>query len=225
MRFYKSREMIAADLFLPFDQESQIARQLNAARVVGFDGFQMGKELAFVVGRAPREKGASFDARLERRRFPKFKRLGWLHIVVAIDEEVRLALARRARRLRHEDQISGRGIKPCRKPKLLAVLIQPSRAGFQIAAMLGLGGNAGEPQVFGQFTHKTRLVLAEKFFNGLHVGRIEPNHPQDSMEFPVISGAIVAPTRHKKFPEFMEFQNRLARSDPGCSNYLPVSRA
>src|ERR1022692_4169786 len=89
--FEKGGHAFTADFFLTFNQESQIAGQRRAGFEIGLDGLEMRKKLALIVRAAAREEVASLDARLKRRRFPKVERLRWLHVVMAIDNVVRLA--------------------------------------------------------------------------------------------------------------------------------------
>ena len=74
--------------------------KLGAGFEIGFDRLEVGEVLAFVVARAAREERAVAHARLEGRRLPQLERLGRLHVVMAVNHEVRppraLCLARAA---------------------------------------------------------------------------------------------------------------------------------
>ena len=87
----KGREAAAADFFLALDDEGQVARQLGAGLEIRFNGLEVREVLAFVVAGAAAEERAAGDARLEGRRFPELERLGRLHVVMAIDHEMRAA--------------------------------------------------------------------------------------------------------------------------------------
>ena len=45
----KAIEMLAPDLFLPFDQELHIQRERSAVRQIGLDALQMNEDLPFIV--------------------------------------------------------------------------------------------------------------------------------------------------------------------------------
>jgi hypothetical protein len=85
----KTCQTFAPDLLFTLDDEGQIARQLRSGFQICLNGFQVREVLAFVVTRAAREKRPSFDARLEWRSFPEFKRLWWLDVIMAINEKAR----------------------------------------------------------------------------------------------------------------------------------------
>ncbi len=70
MRFEKFCEIGAADFFLAFDDECQIAGQGSIGLEIGFDGFEMGEMLAFVIRAAARKEPATFESRFKRRVFP-----------------------------------------------------------------------------------------------------------------------------------------------------------
>ena len=92
LRFEKTGKAFAADFFLAFDHERQIAGQGSAGFQIGFDRFEVREILAFVVRAAARENVAAGDARLEWRRLPEFQRLRRLHVVMAINQVVRSCL-------------------------------------------------------------------------------------------------------------------------------------
>src|SRR4051794_18507959 len=120
----------------------------------------MREVLAFVVAGAPAEQRTSFDARLERRRLPQFKRLGRLHIVVAVNEKVFAAVA--SRRARDEDWIAGRGVQLRFETDGAAVRQQPLAARLHVAAvLLRLCRHAGEPNVLAKLLNELRLVVPE----------------------------------------------------------------
>ena len=87
--FQESGEAAAADFFLAFDDEGNVARQVGAGLEICFDGFQVSEVLAFVIASATTKKRMALEARLERRRFPQFEWFRWLHIIMAIHHKMR----------------------------------------------------------------------------------------------------------------------------------------
>ena len=98
---------MAADLLLALQHERQVAGQLRAGLEIGLDGFEVGEVLALVVAGAAGVQKTAGDARLERRRLPEFKGLGRLHVIVAIDHEVRPAGAAFSGGSCHDDRMAG----------------------------------------------------------------------------------------------------------------------
>ena len=84
----KRRETLAANFLLTFDDKGQVAGQRRVRFQVRLDGFEVGEVLAFVIAGAAGEERAAFDARLERRRFPKLERFGRLNVVMAVNQKV-----------------------------------------------------------------------------------------------------------------------------------------
>ena len=168
--FEKVFEMFAADFLLAFDDEGEIAGQRSAGLQVGFDGVEMGEMLALVIDGATGKERAALDARLERRRFPKVERLGRLHVVVAVHHKVRSGRAAcfRPRRLGDDNGVAFGRAEARLEANLAAVAQQPLGAGGEILLVLGLGGHAGEAQVFAQFADEACFVLLEVIENRLH---------------------------------------------------------
>src|SRR5205814_180439 len=86
--YQKRRQAFAADFLFALDNKRQVAGQLRSRLQIRLDGFEVSEVLAFVVAGAAGEEGAAFDARLERRRFPKIERLGGLHVVMAVNQKM-----------------------------------------------------------------------------------------------------------------------------------------
>ena len=99
-------QIAAADLFLAFDDEVQINRQLAILLDRLLHAEDVREDLPFVVGRAAREDVAILQHRIEWRRIPELERIGRLHIVVAVNHH-RLA-AGLMFVLRPHDWMSGR---------------------------------------------------------------------------------------------------------------------
>ncbi len=81
----------AADLFLALDDELDIHRQRLRCLQPGLDSLQVGEHLALVVGGPARVQIAIAHGRLKRRREPRFQRLGGLNVVMAVNQNRRLA--------------------------------------------------------------------------------------------------------------------------------------
>src|SRR6185369_7720099 len=79
----------APNFFFAFNNKTQVTRQFGARFQISFDGFEVGKVLAFVVTGTATVKAVSLDARREWRRFPKFKRLGGLNVIMAVNHIMR----------------------------------------------------------------------------------------------------------------------------------------
>ena len=84
-------EMLAADFLLALDEELDVARQAAGLLQVRLDGLDVHEHLALVVGRAARIDLAVAHGRFERRRRPQVDRVDRLHVVVAVEENRRLA--------------------------------------------------------------------------------------------------------------------------------------
>jgi hypothetical protein len=138
--------MLAADLFLAFDDKCQVAGQGSAGFQVGLDGLQMCEMLPLVVGGTARKKRVRRDARLERWGFPQLQRLGRLHVVMPIDHEMGARGSLLARGFGDHDRVTVGGANPGLQSDLFAMIGQPSGTGDHVAVMLRLGGDAGEPE-------------------------------------------------------------------------------
>ena len=82
---------LAADLLFAFDQEFDIEGEGAAEFAEGFDGLDVGVELALVVGRTAGVDVAVGDDRLKGRGVPEFEGVGGLDVVVAVAEDGGLA--------------------------------------------------------------------------------------------------------------------------------------
>ncbi len=173
MGFKEFREVRAADFLLAFDDEGQITGQGSSRFEIGFNGFEVREVLAFVVGRAAGEKRSARDARLERRRFPQFKRLRRLNIVVPVNHEVRFPAFATLWRgkswgLGDDDGMAGGRTNRRFKADLTAMVCEPSGAGAQIIFVLRLRRDAGKAEEFAQFGDEAGLVAFEVIQNQLH---------------------------------------------------------
>ena len=95
---HEAEQILRAALLLAFDHHRDRQRQCSGHRLVGAARLDEGHGLAFVVAGAARDDdlatvGQRLDPRLERRRGPKLKRINRLHVVMAVEQDVRRALA------------------------------------------------------------------------------------------------------------------------------------
>src|SRR4029077_8534834 len=72
-----------------FDYQMQIHRQLAMLLNRFLNSENVRKDLSFVVRGAPREHVTVLQDRLEWRGIPKFQRIRWLHIVMAVNHNRR----------------------------------------------------------------------------------------------------------------------------------------
>ncbi len=84
-------EVDAADFFLSLDEEPDVERQAAGLLHVGLDRLDVHEHLALVVGRAARVNLAVAHGCLKRRRRPEIQRIDRLHVVMAVEENRRLA--------------------------------------------------------------------------------------------------------------------------------------
>ena len=84
-------EVDAADLLLALDEELDVERQAAVLLQMGLDRLDVHEHLALVVGGAARVDLAVADGRLERRAGPEVHGIDRLHVVVAVEQDRRLA--------------------------------------------------------------------------------------------------------------------------------------
>jgi len=172
VRLEKFCEVRAADFLLAFDDEREVAGQGSAGFEIGLDSLEMHEVLAFVVHAAAGVNRAALDARRERRRLPQIKRLRRLHVVMAVNHEVRARLAAPKRsgdgRFGDDDGMAGGWVHARLKADLPGVVNEPGGAGAHVLFMLWLGGDAGEAEVIAQFGHEAGLVAFQVIEHGLH---------------------------------------------------------
>src|SRR4051794_19132079 len=94
--FDEGHEVLRADFFLAFDQESDVDRQRPRHPLPGAAGFDEGHDLALVVLGAARHDdlatiGMVGHNRLEWRTVPELERIDGLHIIVAVEQHMRTA--------------------------------------------------------------------------------------------------------------------------------------
>src|ERR1044071_6866841 len=97
----------------------QVYRQIAALFDCFLDADDVREDLALIVGCAARKDVAVFENRLERRRIPKLQWIGWLYIVMPVDQN------RAASGLmfvaRPDDRVPFRGNKLCLSPMLVSL--------------------------------------------------------------------------------------------------------
>ena len=103
-------EVDAADLLLALDEELDVERQAAALLQVRLDRLDVHEHLALVVGGAARVDLAVAHGRLERRAGPQLDRIDRLHVVVAVEEDRRLA--GRVQPVAVDDRVAGRVDQP-----------------------------------------------------------------------------------------------------------------
>ena len=103
-------EVHAADFFFALDEELDVERQAAGLLQVRLDRLDVHEHLALVVGGAARVDLAVAHRRLERRAGPQIDRIDRLHVVVAVEEDRRLA--RRVQPVAVDDRIARRVDEP-----------------------------------------------------------------------------------------------------------------
>ena len=87
----KGGQIGATDFFFAFQQKGHVARQIADYFEPRFEPQELGEMLAFVVTGAPPIDAAGADSGGKGGRNPGFEGVGWLHVVVTIEEHRRLA--------------------------------------------------------------------------------------------------------------------------------------
>ena len=82
-------DMGAADLLLALEQDDDVAWQAAGDRQPRLDRQKLGQMLPLVVAHAPPPYAAVAYFRLEWRRYPGVKRVGRLHVVMAVEQSRR----------------------------------------------------------------------------------------------------------------------------------------
>ena len=107
----KFRQRRGAGLLLALEQEGHVARQ-SAIGLEGAAGLDESHELTLVVGGAARDDLLRPVALLQTRReglgLPQFQRIGRLHVVMAVEQQMRRILALGARMADHDGMAGSR---------------------------------------------------------------------------------------------------------------------
>src|SRR5579864_5471709 len=109
--------------------------------------------LAFIIRGAPREQGAAVYAWFERWCFPELEWFRRLHIVMAVNKEMRTgnAVAIATRGSGDHDRVTRSGAQAAFQADLTAMCYQPFRTSSQVRLVLRLRRNAGEANVLAKF--------------------------------------------------------------------------
>ena len=151
---HKRDEAGAADLLFPFDEKGDVHGKRRARLQIGLDRFDVGEELALVIGcAAPEEFAAALD-RLERRRLPQIKRFRRLHVVMPVDQHPRGVGAGGPRRARHQNRVAFGRVQFDIQPQAAKMVGKPVGTGQNVAPMLRLRRDTGE-------THQAFKLLDE----------------------------------------------------------------
>src|ERR1043166_8388959 len=86
--FEKRGQTGAAHFFLALDHEGDVTGQWRPRLKISFDRFEVSQVLAFVIAGATAIECSSILPRLERWRFPQFKRFRRLDVVMSINHKV-----------------------------------------------------------------------------------------------------------------------------------------
>ena len=135
---------------------------------VSLDRLDVHEDLALVVGRAARVNLAVAHRRLERRRRPEIQRVDRLHVVVAVEEDRRLAwrvepVAVDHRMARRVDQLhvlhAGAGER----------VSGPLRGAPHVRGMLGKRADARDREILLQFINVSIAVDVDEVDDVVHV--------------------------------------------------------
>ena len=85
------RHVLAAHFFFAFDEALDVQRQLPLGLEEAFERLAEQIHLPFIVHGTARINVIVADGWLKRRRDPFIQRIGWLHVIVAVEEQRRLA--------------------------------------------------------------------------------------------------------------------------------------
>src|SRR4029077_13104986 len=112
---YEGVEMAAADLLLPLEHELHVDGQAAGRREKRLSNRDRNEHGPLVVGHASGVEAAIAHGWRPRRTVPLLERIGWLHIVVAVHKECRLAWC--GQPLAVHDRIAGGGkTAHCERP-------------------------------------------------------------------------------------------------------------
>ena len=149
VRVHKIPQAHAADFFFAFDHHFQIDGQIARCFHDRVQRADVDVHLALVIGRAAAEQISAANGGFEGRRSPQIQRLGRLHIVVAVEQDRRLA-GRVQRFAVHQRMHFRRDnfdiVEACGAQSVG----HPFRGALDVRLVLGLRADAGNPQKFVQ---------------------------------------------------------------------------
>ena len=147
----KGGQVRAADLLLALDDALEVDRRGAGRPLKGLDRLDVDVGLALVVRGAPGEQVIAGHRRLKGRRLPLLQRVGWLDIIVAVDQDRRRLRAGR-QPLGHDHRMSRGGDHlGLLKAGGLQFGAQPVCSALHVGLVRGLGADAGYAQELLQF--------------------------------------------------------------------------
>jgi hypothetical protein len=158
-------EVGAADFLFAFDEEGEVAGELGAGAKEGFDGFEVGEVLAFVVAGTAGEQGIAVAPGFKRGGGPQLERFGWLHVVVAVHQEVG-AFAGAPWSAGEDDGMPGGGTDFGVESQGSGVVSEPLGAGLEVNGVAGLGADGWEAQMGAEVLDELGFVIGEVLFDG-----------------------------------------------------------
>ena len=159
LRPQEARQAGATHLLFAFDQADQIDRHLSRRAKVGFQGLEVGEELALVVARAPAVEGAGAHRGTEGRRPPFAQRVRGLHVVVAVDEKGPPA-GHLPGRGKHKWMAGRRNHPGAGQSHRAKVPHEPACAAFEVGRPGRLGADRGKANELLQFLQIPRPMAA-----------------------------------------------------------------
>ena len=145
----EGRKTGAADLLLALDQHGDARWQAAMHLQPGAEGFQPELGLALIVHRAARDQAAAMRAvnldRLKGWAGPEIQGVGGLHVIMAVEEQMR-CLRARCVMMREHDWMARRLMDRGPEAKALQFSLQPRRGAPAVASMVGLGTDARNAQ-------------------------------------------------------------------------------
>ncbi len=170
----EARQARRTALLLAFEQDGHGDRQLAGDLLPGPGGLEEGHELAFVVLGPPCENDLAVaalggDARIERRRFPEIERVRRLHVVMAVEEDVRRALGDAAPVVPDDHGVTGRRPHRCLEANVLERFGAPLSGGCTRFLVGRVGRDARDAQELEQALGRVSLGTVERLENGRQV--------------------------------------------------------
>ena len=143
----------------------------------GAAGLEKGHELAFVVAGASRHDlfavRPGLELRLERRVSPEIQRIDRLHVIVAIEQDVRRLAASGLDAADNHRTAGGRMLGRL-ESKIAELRDQPIRGPLAIGEMRGNGGNRGDREKSEQPLERRRLTGVDSGKNVVDRGHPKP---------------------------------------------------
>ena len=178
-------EMPAADLLLAFEQELDVDRQAPGRGEERLGDDDRNEHRTLVVGDTTAVEPPVAQRRGPRRAGPFLERIGWLHVVVAVDQHG--AMARCAQPLAVDDRMAaGRNRAHLERPGRRHLGGHPARRPVDVGAVRRVGADAGDRGELDQLA-EAPIVVRPKMRQHPIVGRHLP--PSTDSTCPVIHPA------------------------------------